>query len=65
MLLQVAAAQITGVDIVYHAFDESGVADVHSGLQTLDKIWQADLTLDTFVDRVVEQNFQWGSSNGT
>ena len=58
-----AAANVAGVDLVYHAVDASGVSQVRSGLQLLQDIWTPGLSLDAFADRVVMQGFVWGSSH--
>ena len=73
-LLQAVAARLAGVSLVYHAFDEAGVAEVESGLETLDAIVEAladrcvdssrSVSMSALVAEMVGRDFVWGQSDG-
>ena len=70
-LLQTCAARLAGVSLVYHAFDEEGVAAAEAGLQKLDELLdrievgpEGTAILDKMLAELVKMGFKWGQSDG-
>jgi hypothetical protein len=67
-ILQIVAANLAGVDLVYHAFDQAGTAQAQLGKNTLDEVIgrmknnQTHAT-ETRIDEMVNKGFKWGVSD--
>ena len=68
-ILQVVAARMAEVgEIVYHTFNEEGTQGFQEGMRILkEEIFKSDekeISFKAFLERLLEQEFKWGVSDG-
>lgn len=63
-ILQCLASEIAGVDIVFWSTSEAGVKLATDARHWYEKIREDNLTVQCVMDRLVEEKFQWGVSDG-
>ncbi len=63
-ILQALASDLAGVDIVFHAFDEAGVASARQALEKYQRMRASNASVAQILDKVNQQAFQWGVSDG-
>jgi hypothetical protein len=68
-ILQIVAAKMAGIDkLVLHTVTTKFRQDIEMAENCLKNIFndnRTSLSMDDLTDRIVTENFQWGSSNGT
>lgn len=63
-ILQSLAGDLAGVEIVFWAFDESGVKLASDARLWFERLRQDSPSVGSLLDRLVEEKFQWGVSDG-
>jgi hypothetical protein len=63
-ILQAFAAELADVDVVFHAFDDAGVAVAESAREFYERMRDSASTVREMLDTLVHQNFSWGESDG-
>jgi len=63
-MLQALAADLAGVNLHFHAADESGAALVHQTLEQYRCLLESAPSLEQLFDWIDQQAFQWGISDG-
>ena len=62
-MLQAVAGGLAGVDIVFWAFDETGV-EIAQDAYELQELLEKDSSLEGLIGRMVMEGFGWGVSDG-
>jgi hypothetical protein len=63
-ILQVLAAQLAEVDLVFHAFDEAGVAVAEEAHQRYTRMASSTSSVPEILQALARERFQWGESDG-
>jgi hypothetical protein len=63
-LLQLLAAQLAGVDLVFHALDETGVATAEEARERYVRMTSSTSSVPEILEAVARERFQWGESDG-
>lgn len=63
-ILQCLAADLAGVELVFWAFDESGVKLATDARHKYEQLRKNNPTVENLLDRLVEEKFRWGVSDG-
>lgn len=63
-LLQALAADLAGVDMVFWAFNESGVALANDAHRWYRNLRESVSSVSPIVDHLVQERFEWGVSDG-
>ena len=68
-ILQIIAAKMSGIDkLILHTVTSKFRHDIEAVEDCLKNIFndnRTSLSMDDLIDRIVNEKFQWGSSNGT
>ena len=64
VMLQKLAGDLAGVELVFWAFDESGVRLADAACQRVVQMYKTADTLDEVVNLMVHEKFKWGISDG-
>jgi Na+-transporting methylmalonyl-CoA/oxaloacetate decarboxylase gamma subunit len=69
IILQILAVKMAGIDkLILHTVTSNFRQEIDAAETCLKNIFnnnQSSLSMDDVIDRIVTENFQWGSSNGT
>ncbi|MFW6083929.1 MAG: hypothetical protein ACODAA_01835 [Gemmatimonadota bacterium] len=63
-MLQAFAAELAGVDVAFHAFDEAGIATVEGAFAAYRELCAATPGTGARLDAIEAQGFEWGVSDG-
>jgi hypothetical protein len=63
-ILQALAADLADVDVVFHAFDDAGVALAERARARYERLRASTSTVAQVLDALMEQRFSWGESDG-
>ncbi len=63
-MLQALAADLAGVDIIFHAFDGAGVAMAHDAYEQYQAYSQGAPSTTAMITCIRQQGFEWGVSDG-
>ena len=66
-ILQLIAANMSSIDqLVFHAVNKQGVADVHRALDIMknDILYPSVIKTDSLVEKIIAYGFEWGESDG-
>jgi hypothetical protein len=63
-ILQALAADLAGVDMVFWAFGEAGVELAEDARRQYERVRDASASVSQLLDDLVQQEFQWGVSDG-
>lgn len=63
-ILQCLAGELAGVEILFWSTSEAGVKLATDARHWYEKIREDNLTVQCVIDRLVEEKFQWGVSDG-
>jgi hypothetical protein len=63
-MLQAFAAELAGVDVAFHAFDEAGIAMAEGALATYRELRAVTPGTRALLDAIEDQEFEWGVSDG-
>lgn len=63
-ILQLAAARVAEVDLVYHTADKAGLGDFKDASGLLRTLLAQSTDTETLIARLVAQEFPWGQSDG-
>ena len=69
IVLQILAAKMTGVDkLIFHTVSSNYHEDIKAAndcLRNLFETNQSSLPIDDVIEKILNEKFQWGQSNGT
>lgn len=63
-MLQALAAELAGVDVAFHAFDEAGIATAAGALDRYRELRGGTPDTRALLDAIEDQGFRWGVSDG-
>jgi hypothetical protein len=64
-IVQAFAADLAGVELVYHAFNTAGVRVAREALQAYEQLRRTEVKVSAMIDAIEGMGLMWGFSNGT